>query len=84
MTKFKFTKFGISEDPRGAQVAWQIKGRRYLADVIGFYHNEITGCIMLKVQYFCGDMAPDVAASFVEIIGWSGEALHRSVCFARG
>lgn len=77
-TKFRFTKFGLAEDPRGAQVTWTINGRTYIADVMGCYRNEVTGCTILKTRHFCGDDAPDVAASFVNVIGWSGAAAHRA------
>jgi hypothetical protein len=69
--KFNFTRFGITEDPRGAQVKWTIGDRTYLADVVGFYREEARGVTMLKCRHFCGDDAPDVAASVVDILGWS-------------
>lgn len=72
--KFKFTKFGIAEDPRGAQVAWTCAGRRYLADVVDAYRCEVRGATMLKVRHFCGDEAPEVCARIVDVLGWSSAA----------
>lgn len=77
-TKFKFGRLGITEDPRGAQVAWTLKGRHYLADVVGVYRDERLGATFLKVRFFNGEAAPDVAATFVEVLGWSAAAAHRA------
>ena len=76
--RFKFTKFGLAEDPRGAQVAWQIGERRYLADVIGFYRDEVRCVAMLKTMHFNGEPGPDVCAAAVELLGWSAAAAHRA------
>ena len=69
MTKFRFTKFGLAENPIGRQVKWQVGERTYLADVRGVYRDETRGFTMLRVSHFCGEPAPDVCASIVEIIG---------------
>ena len=71
MRRFKFTKFGIAEDPRGAQVTWTVGDRKFLADVVGVYRDEILGCTMLNVRAFCGEAFPPISASNVHIIGWS-------------
>jgi hypothetical protein len=61
-------RFGLKADPTGAQVAWKVGERQYLADVIGFYYREVPGAWMLKVKYFNGDLVPDVALSAVKIL----------------
>jgi hypothetical protein len=68
MARFEFSKYGMKQDPTGAQIAWQIGDRRYLADVTGFYVNPITGAVILKSNHFNGEPAPDVRASFVEVL----------------
>lgn len=69
-TKFRFTKFGIAEDPRGAQVRWTVGSQTYLADVIGVYRDQVRGATILKVRHFCGNEAPEVCARLVDVIGW--------------
>ena len=78
MTKFRFTKFGLAEDPRGAQVRWTVGARTYLADVVGVYRDEVRGATILKTRHFCGDEAPEVCACLVEVLGWSAAAAHRA------
>jgi hypothetical protein len=67
-SKFTFSKFGISENPVGTKVAWNVGSRHYLADVVGCYRSELTGVTMLETRHFNGEDAPDVAATYVEII----------------
>jgi hypothetical protein len=71
MAGFKFTKYGIAEDARGAQVKWTIRDRTYLADVIGVYRDELRGATMLKTRHFDGSPAPEVCARVVEVMGYS-------------
>jgi hypothetical protein len=66
--KFTFGKYGLKENPIGAQVTWTIKGRQYLADVRDCYRAPVTGALMLKVRHFNGETAPDVAAGFVDVL----------------
>ena len=68
MTKFAFNRFGIVHDPRGAQVTWTVAGRTYLADVVDFWRDPVTGCTMLKTRHFNGEPAPAVAATFVDVL----------------
>lgn len=66
--KFQFNRFGITQNPRGAQVTWTVGGRTYLADVIDHWRDAITGCTMLQTRHFNGEPAPTVAATFVEVL----------------
>jgi len=65
---FRFNKYGLTEDPRGAQVTWTVRDRIFLADVIDYYRNEVTGATMLKVRHFNGEPMPDVAAVAVRVL----------------
>jgi hypothetical protein len=66
--KLQFSKYGLSEDPRGLHATWVIKGRRYLADILGAYYCEVRGVIMLKVRHFNGEPLPDISARFVDVL----------------
>lgn len=68
--KFKFTRFGLAENPRGAQVVMPYKGRSLLGNVIGCYRNETRGMTHLVVRYFNGERWPfDPGVLDVDIIG---------------
>lgn len=57
-------------DPRGAQVAFDYGGRRYLGDVGGAYFDEVTGVTRLRVRHFNGESWPmDPPARSVEVLG---------------
>ncbi len=63
-----FGRFGWKVNPIGAQVTWTVRGRTYLADVVGLERNEQRGCWILKTRHFNGEAAPDVAATFVTVL----------------
>jgi hypothetical protein len=66
--KFRFTKFGIAEDPRGYHVAWNVGERHYLAEVVGVEYNSVRGCTILHTQHMNGEAAPDVGARIVDVL----------------
>lgn len=64
----RFGKHGLAEDPRGQIVTWKAGDRTYLASVVGTYRREFPAAVMLQTRFFCGDDAPDVAASAVRLV----------------
>ena len=68
--KFKYGKFGLTENPIGKQVAMPWKdGRTLLGDVIGTTYDDVRGMLHLNVRHFCGDMWPvSPVASAVTIL----------------
>jgi type III secretory pathway component EscT len=66
--KFKLTKFGLAENPVGAQIAWKVGDRHYLADVTGCFFDQVRGVTILKTRHFNGEVAPEVAASYVDVL----------------
>jgi hypothetical protein len=57
-TKFKFNKFGMKADPRGAHVSLSLNGRDLLGEVIGVVYDDVCGCFRLAVRHFNGEMWP--------------------------
>lgn len=58
MAKFTFGKFGLKENPVGAQVSMEFNSRTLLGDVKGCYRSEILGCTKLIVHHFNGKPWP--------------------------
>ena len=56
--KFKWTRYGLANDPRGAQVTFRYQGRELLGDVIDAYRHIHTGGIRLIVRHFNGELWP--------------------------
>lgn len=65
--RVKITRYGC-EDVRGAHCTWNVSGRTYLAEIVTIYRNDVTGCWMLKSKHMDGTPAPDVSASYVELL----------------
>jgi hypothetical protein len=57
--KFKYGKYGLTENPVGKHVAlpWR-DGRVLLGEVIGSTYDDVRGMLKLSVRHFCGDMWP--------------------------
>jgi len=74
---YRFTRgrFGLSDDPIGAQVKFTYRGRTLLGDVYEVYNDEVTGSIRLEVRHFNGEPWPlDPPAVNVDVL--SREADH--------
>lgn len=56
--KLKYTKFGLAQNPVGAQVKLDYQGRTLLGDVTGFYRNDTTSTTHLTVRHFNGEPWP--------------------------
>lgn len=68
--RLKHTKFGLAEDPRGRQVAFEYQGRVLLGDVIDVSRDYVTGSVRLRVRHFNGEMWPVAPLSrLVEVLG---------------
>lgn len=61
----RFGRFGLKEDPTG-QIVVDRQGKLY--DVTGVYYRQLPACFMLRVRYFNGEAAPDIAASAVKLV----------------
>ena len=57
-TKFKFTKFGMKSDPRGAHVTLAHKGVELLGEVVNAAYDSVCGCVRLEVRHFNGELWP--------------------------
>ena len=68
MARFRFGRWGMLDDPRGADVTWTANGRRHLARVYDVYRRETPQAYMLKVRYSNGEDAGEIAASAVEYL----------------
>ena len=51
-------KHGPKHDYRGAHVAITYQGRDWLGTIREVTYNHMSGCIVCKVQHFCGDWWP--------------------------
>lgn len=69
--RFTFNKFGITEDPRGAQISYNIGERSFLGTVVNVYRCPVRGATILKVRHFDGSDAPEVSARLVNVLGYS-------------
>jgi len=57
--KFKYGKFGLTENPVGKYVALPWKdGRTLLGEVVSTSYNDVRGTLHLNVRHFCGDAWP--------------------------
>ena len=67
--KFQRNKYGLTCDPRGAQVTMRYQGRTWLGDVRGAWYDEVTGTIRLDVYHFNGEPWPfKPPASSVDVL----------------
>lgn len=57
--KFKYNRFGLTENPIGKYIAMPWKDDRVLlGEVIGTSYDSVRGILQLSVRHFCGDMWP--------------------------
>ena len=77
MTRFRFGRWGMLDNPIGADVTWQQNGRKHLARVYDIYRRETPQAYMLRVRYFNGEDAGEVAASAVEVLVREYEAANQ-------
>ena len=56
--KFRLGKFGLREDPTGAHVTLDWRGRTLLGEVRSAEYNHVTGCTILTVRHFNGEPWP--------------------------
>lgn len=56
--KFKYNKFGLTENPVGYHVTMPYHNRTILGEVIGSTYDDVRGMLHLTVRYFCGDPWP--------------------------
>lgn len=67
--KFKYNRFGLTENPVGKYVSLPWRGRTLLGEVIRSCYNETRGVILLYVRHFNGEDWPvEPAASAVTIL----------------
>ena len=67
--RFRYSKFGLAVDPRGAHVTLPWQGRVLIGEVVGAYRSETRGMTHLKVRHFNGEQWPiDPVASAVEVL----------------
>lgn len=62
------SKFGLAEDPIGADITWGDGKRTYLARVEGVRRDDEHGYILLKTRYFNGEEGPEVSAGIVQVL----------------
>jgi hypothetical protein len=76
--KFPTTKFGLKDDPRGAQIKLELDGRTYLGDVRGSHYDETLGVVVLHVTFFNGEPWPfRPAAGAVDVLEREEQACAR-------
>jgi hypothetical protein len=63
--RIKFGKFGLAEDPIGLDAVF---GDSRVARIVGTYRRDEPPAIMLRLRYFNGEDAPDLAASYVYVL----------------
>lgn len=68
--KFKYGKFGLTENPVGKYISMPWKdGRILLGEIISTTYDEAHGMLHLNVRHFCGDPWPvSPVASAVTIL----------------
>lgn len=60
-------RFGLTADLRGSQGFFDLRGRRYLVDIVRVYRRENPAAWMVQSKHFNGEPAPEVALSFMRI-----------------
>lgn len=61
------TRFGLKADLRGSQGFFDLRGRRYLVDIVRVYRRETPAAWMVQTKHFNGEPGPEVALSVMRI-----------------